>query len=106
MFPILHAGAEREEVVEAIAEKIQAIEEKRVEKTAKRPPFAPKCYGPSKDCLKGMEDCAAANCMDDAAAGESPGTVCATKKDGTGMYVAHDNKRNDKQVRKPKPSYY
>ena len=73
-------------MVDEIIEEIKAADEKRVEKVAKRPPYVPQCYGPTKDCLKGIEDCAVKNCenceSDDCMV--SPGQACRTKKDGTG----------------------
>ena len=75
---------ELKEKVEELLEVIKEVEAKRTEAVAKRPPYVPKCYGPTKDCLKGMEDCAAANCPDCETDDCKAGTVCKDKKDGTG----------------------
>ena len=70
-------------------QEIKEIEQKRAEKVAKRPPLIPKCYGPTKDCLKGMEDCSAANCRNCKAEDckQSLGQICKNKKDGEGSSI-------------------
>lgn len=80
---------EHEEKAEKIKEEKKEADAKRLEPKLKRPPYVPKCYGNTKGCLRGMEDCSALNCIrceeeDEGCDPSSPAQVCKNKADGTG----------------------